>query len=655
MISRFLAWLNTHKTWVAQATALSVAVVASFIAIEAVHNLALLANAEQFVSDWEVAALSPPEPQDPDIVIVAVNEDTLSRFAYRSPVDRAFLANLVTTLAKRGPRAIGIDFLFDQPTEADKDAALKKALRAVKVPMAVAYSDDPRVVTKAQRETLDNFVPSHLRAYATLAEDQLNVVRWIFPGAISHDGQYIPGFARAIAGKLGAHTSTAQIPIVWHGHPGNGVPAFRKYPAHLVPILPAAWFKNKVVLIGSDLSLTDRHRTPFDVVNPVQMAGIEIQAHAVSQLLHGRYSPDVGQIMNLLIIFMCAAMGARLGAMNIALLARVGGGIGFVIALWAGGAALFHFGGYQIMLIAPSLAMALALWATESLTGREARKQREFIHGAFSHYVAPKVVEAMVHDPSRMSLAGERRVMTYLFSDIEGFTTMSETMDSKELAKLLNSYLDGATEEVLRFDGMVDKFIGDAVFAIFNAPVDMEDHAGAAVRCALAMDKFTLAFSQEQRARGIPFGITRIGVHTGPAVIGNFGSRSRFNYTAQGDAVNVAARLESLNKHFHTRLCVSGATKDLCKGIAFRPIAEVTLKGKTAPIEVWEPLHDDAFNPAYLGRYDAAYRALKAGEPAAVGLFDALADAAPDDPLVALHRGRLGQGISGAVIVMDEK
>src|SRR5262249_33575054 len=158
--------------------------------------------------------------------------------------------------------------------------------------------------------------------------------------------------------------------------------------------------------------------------------------------------------------------------------------------------------------------------------------------------------------------------------------TLSETLESRELAALLNRYLDGVTGCVLRYDGLVDKFVGDAVFAIFNAPIDLSNHATLAVRCAMDMERFATAFAAEQKALGLPFGITRIGVHTGVAVIGNFGSSTRFNYTATGDAVNLASRLEGLNKHFHTRLMVSDSTVALCPSIDFRPIADVTVKGK---------------------------------------------------------------------------
>ncbi len=163
-------------------------------------------------------------------------------------------------------------------------------------------------------------------------------------------------------------------------------------------------------------------------------------------------------------------------------------------------------------------------------------------------------------------------------------------MDSKELAQLLNGYFEGVTSVVLRHGGMVDKFIGDAVFAIFNAPVDLPDHASHAVRCAMEIDDFCEDFRKKQNAAGIDLGITRVGVHTGVAVIGNFGSTSRFNYTAQGDAVNTAARLEGLNKKLGTRVCVSGDTKSRCPDMAFRPIASVVLKGKGKAVEVWQPL-----------------------------------------------------------------
>ena len=138
------------------------------------------------------------------------------------------------------------------------------------------------------------------------------------------------------------------------------------------------------------------------------------------------------------------------------------------------------------------------------------------------------------------------------------------------------------TAIVHKYGGIVDKFIGDAVFAIFNAPLDQPDHAECAVQCGLEMDRFSQAFRVEQRVENVDIGITRIGINTGIAIVGNFGSKARYDYTAQGDAVNTAARLEGLNKFLGTRICVSDSTRDLCSSTEFRPVASVVLKGKSA-------------------------------------------------------------------------
>jgi adenylate cyclase len=216
----------------------------------------------------------------------------------------------------------------------------------------------------------------------------------------------------------------------------------------------------------------------------------------------------------------------------------------------------------------------------------------------------------------------------------------------------LNGYFDGLTEMVLKYDGTVAKFEGDAVFVIFNAPMDQHDHAERAVRCALDIDGFAETYRADQRALGISFGHTRIGVHTGPGFVGNFGSHRRFDYGAQGDAVNTAARLEGVNKQFGTRLCVSEATRALCHSMSFRPLGSVVVKGKRVGIRVWEPVREDS---AYLARYCDAYEKLRSEAPEALGLFAALNQENPDDRCVALHLERLYRGERGDELVLSEK
>jgi adenylate cyclase len=642
-----------------------VAIASAAASVFFVAHFFVLTNADRIVQDWEIATIAPEEAQDSNIVVVAIDEKTLAQLKYRSPVDRAFLASLLSKLIVDRPRAIGIDLLFDQRTEPKKDAALERVITTSKVPLVIAYTDSSMQVTPAQSAYVDAFVPPALRGDVHLPEDEFGTTRWIYPGAVNHAGQFVPGFVPALAKDVGIVMPRTQIPLVWHGRPSlaiqasaDDVKSFKEYSASLVPLLPASWFAGKMILIGSDESLVDRHRSPYAAIYSDlrgTVPGIMIHANALSQVLDKRVPPYASWEVNFLVALFCALIGGLLGVLNYHLAPRLVAGFLFLVVFWLAGAAVFHYGGPMVGLLSPSISFAIGFSVLDSLSGRDARKQRQFIQGAFSRYVSPKVVEQLIADPERMSLAGDRREMTYLFTDIANFTTLSEGMDSHALGHVLNAYLDGVTQAVMRYEGMVDKFIGDSVFAIFNAPVDLANHATHAVKCALDIDTFCNKFSEENKAKGIDFGITRIGVHTGVAVVGNFGSSIRFNYTAQGDAVNTASRLEGLNKHFGTHISVSGATRAQCDGITFRPLASVVLKGKTTPIEVWEPLHEGAAEKGYLQRYREAFEALEQEKPEALALFEALGKEAPEDPCVALYVERLREGISGTDVLMKEK
>jgi class 3 adenylate cyclase len=426
-----------------------------------------------------------------------------------------------------------------------------------------------------------------------------------------------------------------------------------------VSLLPENWFRDKLVLIGSDVTLVDRHRTPYATSfsnTEGMLPGVIIQAHVLSQLLHGRSSPLISWQGELAIALALAGLGAALGLALWSIWLRIGSGLLIMIGFWVAGAVLFHAGGPLVGLVAPSLSFAMTFFAMEAASGTEARAQRKFIESVFSRHVAPEVVGQILNDPTRMtSLEGERRTMTFLFTDVADFTTLSERMEVKELARVLNAYLEVMTELVQKHGGMVDKFIGDAVVAIFNAPIDLAGHAEAAVRCALEMERFSSRFTAEQGIQGTPFGKTRIGIHTGSAMVGNFGSRTRHNYTASGDAVNTAARLEGLNKYFGTSVSVSGATRALCGSIGFRPTASVVLKGKSTAIEVWEPLQEDDTRKDFMARYCEAYAMLKNGAAEARALFEELAREMPADPSVTYHLSRIRQGILGDMVVMTEK
>jgi class 3 adenylate cyclase len=308
----------------------------------------------------------------------------------------------------------------------------------------------------------------------------------------------------------------------------------------------------------------------------------------------------------------------------------------------------------MLPILMPSFALLLSVWMMDLVIGRAERMQRQFIQSTFSRYVSPAVVERIAADPSAAAISGEKRHATFLFTDVADFTTMSELLPAEELSDVLNQYLDGACEIILREGGMIDKFIGDAIMAIFNAPIEQPDHAAAAIRTALELDAYAERYRQECNAKGVPFGVTRIGIHAGPAVVGNFGSSQRMDFTALGDTVNTAARTEGINKYFGTRICCTQSVVDLAMDRAFRTIGHFALKGKAEYTTLYTPLpteHDaDAESD-----YNAAFVLLEQKDPKAIERFADLRQQYPVDPLINYHFERLQAGEISARIKMGAK
>ena len=638
------------------ASGVVIALIAGTIAVLAVRYLSFLGSLENIAADIRVAALSPPVSQSKDIVVVAIDEATLAQFPYRSPVDRGFLANLIRTVAAKGAKVIGVDVILDQPTEAAKDDELKRVIRETKTPLFLSYTSAANVVGEDQLAYLNAFVPPEHRAEANLLSDPFDgTVRWINPGGSS--ALHPPGFVHKALALYGKPVRASRAEIAWHPRPNAETPAFAQYPAAAAAMLPEVWFKGKIVLIGAVLSITDRHRTPLAIIDDGDqgmMPGVLIQAHGIAQYLEGRQAPRLAFGWTVAITLLFALLGFGLSQFKRGIAFSFGVGAVFVAAYWA-----FAFLGYTrglpiLPVIAPSIAFALSLWMTDTLIGRAERKQREFVQGAFSRYVSPAVVDQLVNDPSAMSISGIRREATFIFTDIAGFTTLSELLTSEKLADTLNQYLDGACAIVLRHGGTIDKFIGDAIMAIFNAPIEQPDHAMRAVRCAVELDAYAEAFRVARNAEDVPIGVTRIGVHTGVATIGNFGSASRMDFTALGDTVNTAARTEGVNKYFGTRICVTQETVTLCPDLNFRPIGDIVLKGKTQAVTLFSPALDDADRALYAD-YQVAFDLLRKEDPAAVQAMTLLEGRYPDDPIVRFHLDRIAKGLVSARVVMEDK
>lgn len=631
------------------------------LAVTLAFRIFPFSTAEEAVADARLALLGPSAPeQHPSVALVTITEDTLALLPYRSPVDRALLAEVTAALKAAGARAIGFDILFDRATEPAKDEALLASLRSEGAPVVLATADSSFGLDEAQVATLGAFIAdSGARASVPLlAIDGDGVVRRLPPAVIS--GQ--PSFPAALAAAGGTSSRDARGRIAYLRPPADGTDTFLTMPAHaLVPLalaqpdLANAMFGGRIVLIGADLPNEDRHRTPFAVLpgDPAgRMAGVTIHAHALAQLLDGRRIRDGGFAAEIALNLLFAAWGASwaLGERKLWVKAlALAGGLG---VLWIGGFILFARWAILLPLVAPTAAAAASFGGGGVLAAWRERSAKRFIRDAFARFVPPEVVKRLQADPSKLELGGERRVLSFVFTDVAGFTSLTERLPPQALVPLVNAYLDGMSQVMLAHDGTIDKYIGDAVVAFFGAPLEQPDHARRAIACAIALDRF----AQDFRAEHPDFGVTRIGVHAGEAVVGNFGGAARIDYTAMGDTVNTAARLEGANKFFGTRILVSGpAAASAAPGTVLRPVGEVVFRGKTEPIPVFAPVTGVTAADGKSARYARAYESLKAGEEGAPAAFQSLAANDPEDGLVAFHLRRFARGERGVTIRLEEK
>jgi adenylate cyclase len=284
---------------------------------------------------------------------------------------------------------------------------------------------------------------------------------------------------------------------------------------------------------------------------------------------------------------------------------------------------------------------------------REARRrqlQAERAHASLSRYFSPNLVERLAADGSALELAGQRREVASLFTDIAGFTRLVEGLNPSLLAEVLNDYLGEMTSVVFAHDGTVAKIVGDAIHVLFGAPAEQLDHADRAIACALDLDTCAETFRTRWAERGVLLGVTRIGVHAGPAIVGNFGGSRFFDYTAYGDTINTAARLEAANKQLGTRVCVSALAAERAGCSRFRPVGDLVLRGKTEPLRAYEPLTEAADADHVTAVYREAFCKLEAGDPGAMPAFAALVGLKADDPLASFHLKRLLNGHRGTCI-----
>jgi adenylate cyclase len=392
----------------------------------------------------------------------------------------------------------------------------------------------------------------------------------------------------------------------------------------------------KMVLIGSSaIAIEDFRPTPFEEVFP----GIEIHATVIDNILNDRYlrAPkfpvffiDILSVLliGLILLFAIPGLGALSGSLFFAML--LGTTVAIHYYLFSSLLLTTHLAPALIQLVLCSPALFLSRFFMEE-------KEKKYIRGAFGRYMSPHVIEQLVNDPSKLKLGGERRELTAFFSDLAGFSSISEKMQPGDLVHLLNMYLAEMTNILLKYEGTLDKYEGDLIMAFWGAPLDDARHAEKCCRVALEMQGRLKELRTKWAEEGIPQLYARMGINTGPMVVGNMGSETRMDYTIMGDEVNLAARLEGVNKTYGTEIIISQATLDQCGDIfQVRELDSIQVVGKEQAVIIYELLSLKGAVPAekqeILDLYEeglALYKDRKWDE--AIVIFGRIFELDPDD------------------------
>jgi adenylate cyclase len=610
---------------------------------------------------------------------VGIDERSAERLKPRyGPVvawPRSVYVRLLEALHGAGPRLIGLAVLFDAAHE--DDPALARALRRagnVITPVVaqgpLAFDPRPGIAQKFER---------FVRPIATIRDARLDegivnvtaardgVVRGL-PLVLQAQDEAIPSFAlvavarftrreQVIDATLPGGTLYAAgraIPVAeresmlinFLGPPSDprGGGPFRIIP--LADVLDGAfrpeWVRDKIVLVGFTTPGIDEHLTP--TTSDRRMWGVEILGNAIETVLHQRFLVPapwpvvVSLILGLALLAGWLATGRRPLAMGVIVL--------LVLGLYFIAASLLLEAGRILDLVLPPAALLLtfAVALVDRVVFEQAEQRR--IREAMGRYLSPSVSRWVLADPRRLRLGGELRELTVLFSDLRNFTTHAHALPPETLVSLLNDHMSEMTAIVFRHDGVLAHYAGDGLEAFWNAPISQPDHARRACQAALEMVAALGPLRREFAARGWAELDMGIGLNTGSMVVGNLGSRDRLAYTAVGDPVNVASRLEGLSKEYGVHIVIGEATRQAAgDAFEYRFLDLVAVKGRAEPVRVYELLGRAGSVPAerraLLERYEhgvALYHERRWAEATAV--FDELARAAPGDGPVLLYRRR---------------
>lgn len=553
-------------------------------------------------------AFGAPRAQS-DFVIVKVDDAATQAMAESSachclaPIDKAWLGSLIAAVDAKGAKAIAVDYLLDTWSSREEFEDFERRIAGVKAPIIAVV--DPDRTPGVDFPVSSKVLYSDARALMHVEYD--DVIRRYDPTPSRY-----PAFAARVATAVtGMTPPTEEFDIRYRQRDPNvsdenmGAIA-PSYSAAFLPFVPAHLLKGKIVFIGSvTRSATENASTPKEDMHATPLRflpghtqgtpGVEVHVHALSQILAGDRVHRPGRVADTLMVLLAAVCGALLGRTTQRWWISLGIVLLGMAVLLGSAFALYAYAAFMIPMITPLLSFAFGFFILSRLSAAELQTQRAFYSSTLERYLAPQVIDRMVDGREAVKIGAEEREITVMISDLENFSSLVATLPLDTFSEVINEYFDGVIDILWKHEAMIDKMTGDGIIAIFGAPVASSDHADRAIACAREIDQYALQIRERMIARGIKFGYTRMGLSSGIGLVGNFGGERRFNYTAYGEVVVIAARLEAANKTFGTRILFSGDTLKLAKNnVPIEAVGEIDLKGVPAPI------------PAYTTRAEAA-------------------------------------------------
>ncbi|WP_337268320.1 CHASE2 domain-containing protein [Oryzifoliimicrobium ureilyticus] len=583
---------QSHKLLRSRHLRLLIVCVAVFIMIIALSRLPAWELLELRSFDL-ISTINLPDLPDDAPVIVAIDEPSLSALNVQWPWPRSLHARLIEQLRASGAKAIGLDIIMAEPSTPGNDAAMTAAVRSD----VVLAGDETTIPTPQADQTIRALPLADFTAAGAKAG--------IASIDLSRDGvfrtipKYDDGFARVLASIADNQAyGNATAALVQTFGPARTYPTVSYYQA-LDPqnFLPKGIFKDRVVLVGLSLQNApsidkggaDAFATAYTVHTGKLVSGVEIQATIFDNLRHNlaiARGSTVTSVLCLLAAIAFAAVTVLRSTGGWTVWAALGAGIVFVAASYLA-VRLEHI---FISPVAASIAFASVAIGQAAFDYAEERRNKKQITRAFSQYLSPDLVKRLSSDPAQLRLGGERRVLTILFSDVRGFTTIAETLkdDPEQLTTLINRLLTPLSDVVMDHGGTIDKFMGDCIMAFWNAPLDDPKHAQHAVEAALAMQQAIASLNRELEAeakandRTAHYLAMGVGINTGECVVGNMGSMRRFDYSCLGDAVNLASRLEGASKNYEVPLLIGEETaRQVSHLFNVREVDRIVVKGRT--------------------------------------------------------------------------